>query len=107
MATQTTITLVDDLDGTEADSTVHFTVEGTSYEVDLSEANRDKLLEALTPYRTAGRVVGVEKKSRRSRNARLDYDPAKVRAWAQGQGIELGARGRIPASVIESYRVGH
>ncbi|SDY87034.1 Lsr2 protein [Geodermatophilus africanus] len=32
------------------------------------------------------------------------YDPAAVRAWAAGQGIEVNARGRIKAEVVEKFR---
>ena len=32
------------------------------------------------------------------------YDPAAVRAWANGQGIEVNARGRIKADVVEQFR---
>jgi hypothetical protein len=32
------------------------------------------------------------------------YDPAAVRAWAAGQGIEVNARGRIKADVVERFR---
>ena len=30
--------------------------------------------------------------------------PAAVRAWAAGQGIEVNARGRIKADVVEKFR---
>jgi hypothetical protein len=32
------------------------------------------------------------------------YDPAAVRAWANGRGIEANARGRIKAEVVEQFR---
>jgi Lsr2 len=32
------------------------------------------------------------------------YDPAAVRAWATGRGIEVSARGRIKADVVEQFR---
>nr|WP_244522811.1 histone-like nucleoid-structuring protein Lsr2 [Geodermatophilus africanus] len=31
-------------------------------------------------------------------------DPAAMRAWAAGQGIEVSARGRIKADVVERFR---
>jgi ribosome assembly protein YihI (activator of Der GTPase) len=46
MATQTTVMLVDDLDGSEADEQVKFMVDGRSYEIDLSSRNSKKLREA-------------------------------------------------------------
>jgi hypothetical protein len=35
-------------------------------------------------------------------------DPAAVRAWAKGKGVDVSPRGRIKADVIEAYRAaGH
>jgi DNA polymerase-3 subunit epsilon len=31
-------------------------------------------------------------------------DPATIRAWAREQGLDIGLRGRIPASVLAAYR---
>ena len=36
---QTIVSLVDDLDGSDADQTVTFGIDGRSYEIDLSAAN--------------------------------------------------------------------
>ncbi|WP_226358972.1 Lsr2 family protein, partial [Pseudonocardia sp. ICBG601] len=49
------ITLVDDLDGTEADEQVEFSVDGRAYEIDLSTKNAEKLRESLAPYVAAAR----------------------------------------------------
>ena len=35
------------------------------------------------------------------------YDPAAVRAWVAGQGIEVNARWRIKADVVEKFRAGN
>jgi hypothetical protein len=39
MATRTTLTLEDDLDGGPADETMRFALEGAEYEIDLSKKN--------------------------------------------------------------------
>lgn len=57
MARRTRIILVDDLDGTPADETVAFGIDGTSYEIDLSGFNASLLREALLPYVFAARRV--------------------------------------------------
>lgn len=36
--------------------------------------------------------------------ADASIDPAAVRAWAREQGIEVGTRGRLPATLIDAYR---
>ena len=50
MAQQTTIMLVDDLDGGEADEQVEFSVDGKAYEIDLSAANGERLRATLAPF---------------------------------------------------------
>ena len=36
MASKTITTLVDDVDGSEADETIQFSIDGTTWEIDLS-----------------------------------------------------------------------
>ena len=57
MATMTTVTLVDDLDGSEASESVSFALDGASYEIDLSEDNAEKLRDALAGYVASARRV--------------------------------------------------
>jgi hypothetical protein len=56
MAKTVIVKLTDDLDGGDADETVHFALDGKSYEVDLSEANAADLRRALEPYIKNGRT---------------------------------------------------
>ena len=101
MAKQTTVILVDDLDGSEATEQVEFAVDGRSYEIDLNEANARKLRKALAPYVEAGR-----KRSRSGhayRQTEVAPDPAAVRAWAQANKMDVPARGRIPKKVYEAF----
>ena len=39
MAQQVFVSITDDLDGSEADETITFALDGTSYEIDLNEKN--------------------------------------------------------------------
>ncbi|WP_232664275.1 histone-like nucleoid-structuring protein Lsr2 [Pseudonocardia sp. TRM90224] len=55
MTRQTTVTLVDDLDGGEAVEQMTFGLDGHLYEIDLSAANSATLREVLAPYVAAGR----------------------------------------------------
>ena len=43
MAQKVMVTLVDDLDGSEAGETVEFGLDGAFYEIDLSEGNAERL----------------------------------------------------------------
>ena len=56
MAKQTTVTLIDDLDGSVAEEQVEFAVDGRSYEIDLSAANSARLRDLLAPFVTAARA---------------------------------------------------
>src|SRR5690349_1951295 len=71
MATQTTVTLVDDLDGSEAVESVAFALDGVSYEIDLSEDNAEKLRDAL-----AGYVAGARRVDGNRRAGRAGLGPA-------------------------------
>ncbi len=55
MAQKTTVQLVDDIDGSEAEETVSFALDGSRYEVDLSAEHASSLREALSTYIVAAR----------------------------------------------------
>jgi hypothetical protein len=111
MATQTTVTLVDDLDGSNADEQVEFVVDGKPYAIDLSASNSKKLRDALAPYIAAGRRVGGRRNgAATSTPARSTTDRQQnqaIREWAQKQGLKVSERGRISASVLEAFKAAH
>ena len=101
MARWTIVQLEDDTDGSRADETVTFGFEGTTYELDLSEANARKLRNELGPWIKAARKTrGTRRPSKSSSNV----DLKAVRAWAASNQIELSNRGRVPARVVEQYK---
>ena len=53
MAQQVRVEMVDDLDGGVAGQTVPFSLDGVSYEIDLSNDNADELRDALARYVSA------------------------------------------------------
>lgn len=111
MAKQTTVILVDDLDGSEAAEQVEFAVDGRSYEIDLSAENSAKLREALAPYISAARRrAGRRSSSAGAAPARPASDREynhTIRQWAAAQGMKISERGRIPTNVIQAYRESH
>jgi hypothetical protein len=48
MASRTIVLLEDDVDGSEADETIEFGIDGTTYAIDLSDPNANKLRGAST-----------------------------------------------------------
>ncbi len=114
MAQRIVVQFVDDLDGTPladgAGSTVSFGLDGTSYEVDLSHANAERLRAALAEYVGVARKVGGRGGTRRASGARSSsssVNAALVREWARTQGIQVSERGRVSAEVIEAYNAKH
>ena len=106
-----TVTMIDDLDGSQAVETIAFALEGVNYEIDLSKRNVNGLRRALKPYVEGGRKVGrasvnrAAKGRRRSTSARTEgYDRAEARAWAKSHRIKVAPRGRISNEVVERWR---
>jgi hypothetical protein len=95
--------LVDDIDGTKAEETVRFAIDGVEYEVDLSEKNAQKLRDAVAGYAEKARKVRGGRGGRKATSV-SQVDTKAVRAWAKSNNIELSSRGRIPADVVDRYR---
>lgn len=106
MAQQVNIVLVDDIDGSPAEETVSFALDGKEYEIDLSAKNAGKLRDALAPYvgharRASGRRRG------RSAGAANGPSPADIRIWARENGFDVPDRGRVSSEVREAYLAAH
>ncbi|MEU5879858.1 Lsr2 family protein [Spirillospora sp. NPDC047279] len=109
MAQKIEVTLVDDLDGGKAEETVRFSLDGTAYEIDLSKKNAAKLRKGMEPFLTGARKAAKagRKRGGASSTAGNRERSAAIREWARTSGIEVNARGRIPANVIEKYEASH
>jgi Lsr2 len=105
MAQRTQVVFTDDVDGSEAIGTVKFGLEGTAYEVDLSQKNADKLTKVLAPYIAAARKTANSPARRAAKSTRpAGPRPQEVRAWAKDQGIEVKDKGRVPAELIVKFQ---
>ena len=106
MATKVMTVFIDDLDGTAADRTVSFSIDGTDYQIDLSASNAAALREILAPYMAAGRKV--TRKSRRPESpvgqaGQAVSTPSGIREWAERNGYSTSRRGRLPAEILEAH----
>jgi hypothetical protein len=101
MAQKVTVEMTDDLDGSQADTTVSFAVDGTAYEIDLSKRNAAAMRRTFDRYIEHARKAG--RSTRRTRGTRDRRHSSDVRAWAKARGIQVSERGRIPASVVSQY----
>jgi len=98
---------IDDLDGSAAEGTVRFGLDGAEYEIDLSAGHAKELRDALARYVDAARRVGgsARRPARGSRRGSAGgLDTTEIREWATAQGIEVKDRGRVPADLVAKSR---
>ena len=106
MAQKVQTLFIDDIDGSAAEGTVRFGLDGTEYEIDLNAEHAQQLRDALAAYvRAARRVTGG---SRRPAAADVrdgsELNTTEVREWAKAQGIEVKDRGRVPAELVVKFK---
>jgi hypothetical protein len=110
VAQKTIVKTYDDLDGSEIDpegKSVTFSLEGASYEIDLSSKNVEKLREDFRVYtEKARRVTGRSSRSSKAAEP-TPVDTKAVRVWAEEQGLGVSTRGRLSTELIEQYRAAH
>ncbi|WP_204041740.1 histone-like nucleoid-structuring protein Lsr2 [Acrocarpospora phusangensis] len=104
--------VTDDLDGTAGATTYQFGWGKDTFEIDLSQENRDKLEKFLAPYIANGRLL---RQGRQVRGRRVGVGQGKlsreksqdIREWARANNLPVSERGRIAATVIEAYTAAH
>ena len=106
------IVLIDDLDGSEASTTLTYALDGQDYEIDLSEKNAEKFRTTLAPFveksraaerRPALQTAAGRRTRRRSSGASGRDDLPLIRAWAESEGLGVSSRGRIKKEIIDQY----
>ncbi|WOQ16293.1 Lsr2 family protein [Raineyella sp. W15-4] len=112
MARRTQIVLEDDVDKSPAEHEVSFTFEGVSYEIDLNAEHYTELQEAVAPWITHARRISGRRAVRRTGAVPAPKESegptaTEIREWAREQGIEVSARGRVPANVRAAYEEAH
>lgn len=106
MAQQTVIHLVDDIDGEPAEETVSFSMDGVSYEIDLTQGNAAKLRAGFEPFVRAARRTGGRRVVRSVDSDRREA-LAQVRQWARAKGYTVSDRGRIATEIQRAYDAAH
>lgn len=121
MARQVRVLLVDDIDDKEipegTGENITFTVNGAEYEIDLNDKNAKEFHRKLDYYIGHSTKVGG-RKARKSTKAGVTTSPTgalkrdaaqtrAIREWAQANGYEISARGRIPAVVEDAFDAAH
>lgn len=107
MAQKVQVTLVDDIDGSPAQETITFALDGVSYEIDVNEDHAKALRESFAEWMGHARRTGGGRKNapRRARGTGSggSSEASKIREWARENGFNVSERGRIPAEVREAY----
>lgn len=101
MAKKIVVELIDDTDASKAE-TVSFSLDGVSYEIDLSQENAAQLRSELSRWVSSARKASGARRVA-SKPTRSTSDAAATRTWARGKGIEVSERGRIPAEIRAQY----
>ena len=106
MAQKIQTLFIDDLDGSDAEGTVRFGLDGSEYEIDLNAKHAQQLRDALARYVGAARRVGGARRPARGgrRASASGLNTSEVREWARAQGIEVKDRGRVPAEVVVKFK---
>ena len=107
MAQKIQTLFIDDLDGSEAEGTIRFGLDGTEYEIDLNAEHAQALRDVLARYVHAARRAGggARRPARGGRRASAGgVDSTEVREWAKAQGIEVKDRGRVPAELMVKFK---
>jgi hypothetical protein len=99
------VLLVDDIDGSDAEQTIQFGLDGTRYEIDLNSEHAQEVRGQLERYvKAARKVTGAAARPARVRTA-ADNDARnkEIRDWARGRQLAVNDRGRIPAGIVAQY----
>lgn len=101
--------LVDDIDGTDAEMTLEFGLDGVEYAIDLNDVNYEEHRKALEFLASKGRVLTREVVKVKRAGAGTKGKPVvgktqHIREWARENGFpNLSDRGRIPANIMDAY----
>jgi hypothetical protein len=110
MAQKIQTLFIDDIDGSEAEGTVRFALDGAEYEIDLNAKHAEALRKSLARYidsarrSSGGSAAGPPASRGRGRAAARGVNTTEVREWAKAQGIEVKDRGRVPAELVVRFK---
>lgn len=115
MAKKVYVQLVDDIDDKPIDSGgehISYSVNGVSYEIDLSDKNAKEFHRKLDYYIEHSARVGGKRAKKAvgttSTGQKRDANQTKaIREWAKSNGYTISARGRIPSDVENAFDAAH
>lgn len=111
MAKKTIQVITSDLSGDELSpgegETIVFSVGGSDYSIDLTDAEADEFRATFDRYvkvATRSSSRGTQSTSRKSsKSGRTPEELAHVRSWARENGHEVSERGRIKTEILDAF----
>lgn len=107
MATRTIHIVTDDIDDSEGDvQTVRFSYDGSTYEIDLGPANRDKFEQAIALFVGHARRHGgtpITRSPGRPPAASQATDTTYARRWHVAEGLPVSDRGRLKPEQMNAW----
>lgn len=108
MAQTRIIEILDDFDGTPEATPHTFSLDGVTYDIDLSESNFRNLADGLGPFIAAARKTkGQGSRPSTKQHQATREDLSRIRAWANSNGYQVAPRGRVRQEIIDAYRAVH
>lgn len=117
MAKRIEILLTDDIDGSEANDTITFGIDGYVYEIDLSLEHEKELREGIKEFVGAATRLGnwslkdgrgaIQPATRRAPVGMNRERNRAIREWAEQQGKRVSPRGRIPQAIVDEFHKAH
>lgn len=109
MAQRVQVMLVCDMHEGEqpAEETIFFSLGGSAYEIDLCPQHAGALRDAFAPFVGSARRASGRAGGRRRGSGGAPGRPGQIREWARSQGLDVPARGRIPAHLAAKYDAAH
>lgn len=98
--------LCDICESADGTSSNEFSIERGTYEIDLCSMHQAAFDDALNPFVDRARAVSRGRSASATNRAVTRRDPGQteaIRRWARDNGFAISSRGRIPASIEQSY----
>ena len=102
----TRVTLVDDLDGSQASETVYLSFEGVITRSTCRPRTPRSYEKAVRRSWPFGEAANHDCRGRSSMSAGLPdrRETAAISEWARQHGHKIAGRGRMPGAVLKAYR---
>ena len=108
MASTISVVITSDLSGAPEATTVNFGWNGRNYQIDLTQEEKTGFETSIQKYVDAAQIAtGKPTQRASSRTATGGTVPAKIRAWASSNGVDVPRRGRIPQDVVRLFNEAH